>query len=176
MNLYHYTDKASFTIENIPGGIDPARFSFKPAGIWYSVEDAWAEWCLGNDFCPSAGLRYRYQLTLNYDRILQLRPEDLAEFAKQYYRYEYHNHQWDGIDWAAVVAEFDGLECFTYDKTLALNWVYADIEVAGGYSWYSGLDIPSGCIWNRDAVIKVGPREEGVVAPPPFTEEDLLNI
>ena len=99
-----------------------------------------------------------YELFLDYSNILVIDTYDkLLDFNKTYYDDSYKK-----IDWAFVSDHYDGIECCTnyYEIRNILDW--RDNFAFNSSLWFSQLDIPSGCIWNENAVVNyslIGERD-----------------
>lgn len=150
--LMHYADQL-VTLDRARTYQQHEPHSFrKPQGFWVSVagEDDWPSWCHSEEFCRDS-LRCPHRVTLAPDSaILRLAtPEALDDFARRYSvetewerRYSRDRDNWP-IDWANVVADYDGIIIAPYQWSRR----YRD--------WYYGWDCASGCVWNLDAIESV---------------------
>ena len=136
----HYSDhdltKESILFESQGMGI-------KPTGFWYSIDDAWKSW--GDQNLMDVG-RKVYEVQVDLSMMLVLSSALLLEeFDRKYRKSLFPGAEKEGyptiIDWAAVAQEHAGVEFNPY-------------PVVGrrDISWYSAIDVPSGCIWNPSAL------------------------
>lgn len=116
----------------------------KPNGLWVSVGEAWAEWCLSENF-GLGRLRYFTPVYLAEGaNILRFGSEwELRCFTNEYERKleSYHNC----IDWPRVMREHDGIIITPY------LW-----SCRHSLNWYYGWDVASGCIWKASAISHLG--------------------
>lgn len=120
------------------------RVDTKPRGLWLSVDDAWLDWCRGENFhlehCEWAiPVSIREGAT-----VLGLATEeDLDAFTREYRRRPsrarppYVETNSLLIDWSAVARWFDGIVISPYQWGRRLE-----------LPWYYGWDCASGCVWN----------------------------
>lgn len=103
----------------------------KPVGLWYSVDEAWKEWCEVEGF-RTAWLTYVYELDVDLDRILQITTEqELLDFTTKY------ADGWN-VNWQAVAEDWDGIEIAPYQYGCRF-----DTKTR----WYYPWDVASGCLW-----------------------------
>ena len=130
--MYHYAEKPfeldknrnySDKYDNDSGGVH-----VKAYGLWLSVNDAWKQWAESSNF-PVGKIKYKVEIEEEKVLILDTK-EKVAEFNKKY-----SENGW--IDWIRVSNEFSGIVFNPY--FYKLRFVYL---------WYSGIDVPSACIWN----------------------------
>ncbi len=142
-DLVHFSDSPLLEVYDTKP--DKHRQFHKPKGLWLSVGEAWAEWCLAESFHISA-LSYVTPVILAPEaNILRLnRVADLDSFTREYRtdsRYTYS----EGIDWPRVMSEYEGILIpkYYWSRRFDLNWYY-------------GWDCASGCIWRKRAVASLG--------------------
>jgi hypothetical protein len=93
-------------------------------------------------------VRYIYRLTLG-TKILKLNTEDKVKAFSQKYldsgpsEYRALTHRY-AINWPRVAMNYHGIEAAPY--FWGLRW---------DYSWYSGWDVASGCVWNPKGIRKL---------------------
>jgi hypothetical protein len=131
------------------------KVDFKPAGLWFDVEEEWKAWCIENEFGLER-LAYRQRvIILASERILRLtKKNDLLRFTKkfavwpEFYPAELHTkfHR-SFIDWPKVAAQYAGVLIAPYCWSLRLE-----------LPWYYGWDCAAGCVWDP-SVIQIGPAE-----------------
>jgi len=138
----------------------------KPTGLWYAPGSEWREWTRAEMPTLLAKYNVLYDVEIT-DRVLRIStPEDVHEFSEWYraksgWEYEMENvthgrSRITNIDWLKVAQDWSGVEVNPYHWDLRFT-----------YLWYSGLDVPSGCIWDPAgaSVRLVGTRED-------FNEEE----
>jgi hypothetical protein len=132
MKLLHYSDK--------PFALDARRYEqsegMKPRGLWLSVEDAWAEWCRGEEFCAES-LTHVQEVKL--DGTLNLKhlrtADEVLAFSDEFHTEELRVH----LDWPRVAGLWDGLLISPYQCSVRLD---------DRASWYYSWDCASACVWN----------------------------
>ncbi len=132
---------------------------FKPYGLWYSIDDAWEQWIEREMPRWGPSCQYEYELDLDMDKVLVVEPtaSALEKFLEQYGHtitilssIELLSH----IDWPAIAKDYAGVEFNPYSKeafysgSIKRSWLSA-------LSFYSGLDVPSGCIWDKSAILNM---------------------
>lgn len=119
---------------------------FKPCGLWLSVGEAWAEWCLEHQYGTDS-LRYITPVTINaHANVLRLAtPRELDDFTHAYGTRTLRAYQNDEINWPLVQQHYDGILIAPYQSARRLE-----------LSWYYSWDVASGCIWSASA-ITLGP-------------------
>lgn len=136
-NLENYTNQQKLT-------------SLKPIGIWYAFGEQWLKWVYSEEMFGSWGKdydRYRYKIYVDESKILKLLTvQDITQFAQKYsYKDEPYNSL---INWGKVTKNYSGFE--------VPNYFDSDIyKLRRNYLWLYSLDVPSGCIWNPDAITKI---------------------
>lgn len=129
---------------------------FKPMGIWYSIDDAWIRWVKDEE--PDWLFRYKHKhlVEINEDRILFVpgTVEALSSFVATYSSYCPGTITMKMIDWEKVAQEYDGVEFSPYNRGLYFGKGLTSNEIMA-LTFYSGIDVPSGCIWGSDAIKKI---------------------
>jgi len=120
----------------------------KPAGLWVTVpgEDDWPSWCEAESF-GLGRLEHEYQVTLSEGAniLILSSPSDIAQFDREYGAALHPQvESYRGIHWEAVEARYDGILIAPYQWSCRRD-----------FSWYSGWDVASGCIWNLAVVASV---------------------
>lgn len=143
--LLHYSDKLTpIDLGHKYVQDDVGAFS-KPRGLWVSVEgeDDWASWCRDNGFGLERMAHCTEVALIANANILTLSSaHELDDFTARYGSLRNHRAYDDGIRWAEVAAQYNGIIIAPY------QW-----ERRLGLSWYYGWDCASGVIWNLwDAV------------------------
>jgi hypothetical protein len=142
LSLVHYTGSP---LGDVRLGIQVIEM--KPKGLWVSVGCAWKEWCDEEGFRVDSTRRA-------YD--IRLHPESEVLLLSDYDAMDEFNalHSMDRIglcvDWPRLARMYDGIIISPY------MW---GRRLAGGFSWYYGWDVASGCIWNPDAISSTERRE-----------------
>lgn len=141
----HFTDHA---IEKLRDFV-PSNDTFKPHGLWYSVEgngDGWSDWCKAENF-KDTNAQVQHELAVVLDSILVLSsPIDILAFTEQYARCVPTSDRRYGIEWAHVAQNHAGIEIAPYQWSLRLS-----METPWYYSW----DCASGCIWQPTTCVKI---------------------
>ncbi len=125
---------------------------YKPRhGLWWSVGDSWADWCVGESF---GGVRdYLHEFIIDDSKLLCIKTvEELDAFSEKYRTDHYLAElaaDWhaislgfdDFIDWPKVVKDYAGVEIspYLYERRLTVMWYY-------------GWDCASGIIWDMSAM------------------------
>lgn len=125
--------KDEFTPKTIPHNQQQSRA--KPRGTWYSLGEYWARWLTSE--MPHWWENYNnvYMLDIDYSKILRINNEaKMISFVNEYQVDEY------SVDWDYVAQDYSGIEI--------IPMVWGERNPF----WYHGWDIPSGCIWNEDAI------------------------
>jgi len=122
----------------------------KPYGLWYAEGWAWLKWCESEQFqVKTLNQGKAWKLRLDPQAAI-LRLSDrlkLLEFVDQY-KIRITSY-FIGIDWEKVRMDgWKGVEFIPYLYNFRM-----DIDTVG--VWYSGVDVPSGCIWDVSAISRV---------------------
>ena len=124
---------------NLPFAVEQEP-SFKPRGLWYGIGTSWIEWVRSE--MPEWEGDYIFNLDIDPTKILQIKSsEELLKFSKEYANNM--NGSQLGIDWSEVAKQYSGIEISPYQYSMRFD---------SRTRWYYGWDIPSGCIWNSDAI------------------------
>ena len=124
---------------------------FKPKGLWYSIGNKWIEW---NEIeqvrqicCYLYVIEPTEYTTLNKpdkNKVLLINTiPKVIQFSKKYKKQNNYDHVL--INWKKVAKDFGGIEFnpfFHFINNKKLKYVL----------WYTTLDIPSGCIWNKNLI------------------------
>lgn len=117
----------------------------KPAGLWYSINGEWVEWCTDN---MDHWIR-KYNITLEIDmsRVLVIKTiPELNAFEKKYSKSLYEDIE--VIDWRRVTEDYTGIEIQNYHK---LKWSERGL-MRFHDTWFLGWDVSGGCIWDLSIV------------------------
>jgi hypothetical protein len=117
----------------------------KPNGLWYGIGSSWI------DYIKSEGMEdwdydHVFDLTLDESKLLKITNiDELDEFNKIYSIKSDNDFMRDyKIDWELVGESYSGIEIAPYIWKGRMK-----------YMWYYGWDVPSGCIWSKDAIKEV---------------------
>jgi hypothetical protein len=100
-------------------GQEERRDSYKPAGFWYEVDGDWRRWCEDEDFGLD-GQRYLFRVDLGECNVLKV--DTLGALDGFHNRFIRREPAWfERIDWAAVAAQYDGVEIAPYQWTRRLQ-------------------------------------------------------
>lgn len=129
--FYHWS---ASSINQVYPAAQPVAPACKPKGLWYSVGQAWADWCTAEEF-PLG--KYAYEVVIDPScRILYLHtPEQLQVFLRRF------GLPTGKVDWAAVAIEWDGME-LNYQALSHLRWQVDLVDAC---------NCNSGCLWNPRA-------------------------
>ena len=120
---------------------DQSKYSFKPKGFWYAIGNAWIDWCKSE--MPDWINPYVYTINiLTENNMLYLDSKESVILFTERYEKEIVPH-YKGIDWEQVNKDYDGVE---------FNPYFYDIRFSFDHLWYSGIDVPSGVIFNTDII------------------------
>lgn len=110
---------------------------FKPNGLWYSIDDAWEEWCRQQGFDVDR-LSIATEIEVDTSKILIIDTIDkLSMFDNKYGANKY-------INWESVSYDYHGIEISPY------FW-----KARRDFIWYYTWDVASGCIWNTSAILSI---------------------
>lgn len=133
------------------------KIGYKPKGLWYALGDAWLQWVRSEE--PGWEQPYNYKIEVNLNRMIVLdtiQKVKLFSHTKVFGVYDTYlnssNHKYSDefkkmnvvIDWPYICKKFSGIELNPYFYELRFD-----------YLWYNGWDVPSGCIWRKDAIKKI---------------------
>jgi len=157
----HYSRDKKIEFRDI---VDVNADNFKPRGLWYSINDAWMQWVMNEQPDWLVGYPYVRQLELNHDRILTI-PGNVASLRDLIARYGVPFGHGGGlsdfrcIDWGQIAEEYAGVEFYPYNRHLVMNSFYGKdraekltTDEIFTLTFYSGVDVPSGCIWHEDGI------------------------
>jgi hypothetical protein len=111
---------------------------FKPfGGLWYSFGSKWIEW---SEQVPERIRMFLHEIKINPGRVLILRnKEETSLFEKDYGSKKDNGFKYEIIiDWVRFSKDYDGIEL----QQNALHYI----------DWQENWDVPSGCIWNKQAI------------------------
>lgn len=118
--------------------------TFKPVGLWYSINGEWEQWVLEN--MDSWKRKYTHIIDVDTSKLLIISTlEALDTFIDKYKS----NREYRTLQWGKLIDEgYYGIEFLNYwdIKNQAMN------KFDFNYAFYWGLDCSSGCIWNMDAI------------------------
>jgi|HubBroStandDraft_6_1064221.scaffolds.fasta_scaffold00056_125 hypothetical protein len=151
--LIHYGVRPLTSVRSVVQQKETDRIG-KPNGLWLSVDTAWKEWCLSENF-NLAGLQYATRVELSDSaKILRIASdEELDQFTEQY-----------GADYPFQRGLISGSMKSHHEKRYYINWIQVakkhDGIIVSPYLWnrrlhtfwYYGWDCASGVIWNAKAV------------------------
>jgi len=129
--------------ENRPDG--------KPDGFWYAFGDSWLYWTSMN--MSTKNYEHAYKVVVDRSKIISIRNQDMLDDFNREFTYETDSKYMPYlVDWGKVSQRYSGFEIPAYD----------DLEISGDRyiirnRWLLNWDIPSGVIWNPNAVLKLKP-------------------
>lgn len=141
--LRDLTQQNSMPSENRPMG--------KPDGFWYAFGDSWkyfAELNMGEKYYDA--LQHAYKVYVDNSKIISIRDQYMLDDFNREFNVETDDRFMPyEIDWAKVSQRYSGFEIPCYyeidDRNITRN------------RWLSLWDVPSGVIWNPNAVLKLKP-------------------
>ena len=126
----------------------------KPDGLWYGFGDSWVNF-VKYEFDPETfkTKKWGYKVYPNPDKIITLRTHnDVFDFVNKYLnRNPIRRDEYD-IDWNKVSQDYSGIEIPTYSELGMRGWWEEDKM---RYFWLYPWDVPSGCVWKSDGVLKI---------------------
>lgn len=138
----------------------------KPKGLWLSVDDAWEDWCRGEEFGFDR-LTHTSEVILAPDNhVLWIKSVPAMDhFTREFGFHKNlfpdnpdHLAAWSlrrrGIDWSKVAAVYQGLIIAPYQYQRRFH----DLT-----TWYYGWDCASGCIWDLSAIERIREVENAEV-------------
>ena len=148
-HLSRHFGKAKITLTDSPLMLEkphnPGR-DLKPEGIWYACGTEWLDFLENAMGGPSEEEYQVWALKIDMSKVKSLSDaKTIEKFSYKYRNIEKYIENIDLklIDWSSVAKDFSGIECCPY-------------PVAGVDSfkntWYLGIDVPSGCIWDPAAI------------------------
>lgn len=112
----------------------------KPNGLWYAIGSSWIDWVKTE--MPEWETDNVFSIEIDESKIKKItNSQEITEFTKEYKK---NYHGFIIIDWRKVAQQYSGIEINPYLRkdSRKLNWYY---------TW----DVPSGCIWNQDAITSI---------------------
>jgi hypothetical protein len=84
MKRIHITRKGPLTFDKTRRyAVNRDRMLFKPAGLWYGIDDAWKEWCESESMDWIGG--ETYEVSLGKSNMLVLNTvNDIRQFTEEY--------------------------------------------------------------------------------------------
>jgi hypothetical protein len=126
--------------ENRPDG--------KPDGFWYAFGDSWLYWTSMN--MSTKNYEHAYKVVVDRSKIVSIRNQDMLDDFNREFTYETDMRQFPYlIDWGKVSQRYSGFEIPCYDDI--------NFQEIRRNRWLYLWDIPSGVIWNPNAVLKLKP-------------------
>ena len=119
-------------------------YKSKPLGLWYGIGTSWVEWAEDEGFGIG---QFFYKIKIRREKMLWITPDNLAAVSRRYPGRDAIGDR--VIHWQKVAQEYSGVEFNPYKK-------YAN-KATWNSMWYSGVDVPSGCIWKSDAITSAEP-------------------
>lgn len=121
--------------------------SFKPSGLWYSLDNEWEEWCESN--MPEWVKPYHHILYLDESRLCVIDSlNSLSEFEGEFLIKENSHFEFWVVDWGKVTKKFSGIEIRNY-YTMKASSSFSEYRKR---MWFFGPDVNGGCIWDLSCV------------------------
>jgi len=117
--------------------------TMKPNGLWYAKGNSWMEFVRTEMADMTKDAKYVYAIGFDKSEILSITSGRQAERVT--YKFKDFDLSYKSninvIDWSRMVKKGKaGVEFMPYER----GYFSSDYSMA----WYSGIDVPSGCIWN----------------------------
>jgi hypothetical protein len=125
----------------------------KPDGFWYAFGDSWLYFTSHSMRDKYEGSQHAYKVVVDKSKIVSIRNQDMLNDFNREFAFETDNKFTPYlVDWSKVSQKYSGFEIPCYD----------DLEIKGSRyiiknRWLYNWDIPSGVIWNPNAVLKLKP-------------------
>lgn len=129
------------TKPKIPG---PGQYAFKPEGFWYAFGNSWVEWCQGNMEHWLKPYTYTFDLVEPNNILLIDSKDALMSFMDQFGDVYHSAWSLPYVKWDEVQKACDGVEFNPY--------LYGETRFKLHLTWYNGIDVSSGVIFNTDLV------------------------
>ena len=115
----------------------------KPNGLWYAKGNSWMEFVRTEIMIMAEDAKYVYAIGFDMDKVLSIKSGRQAERVT----YMFKDHELSRkanisiVDWDRITKIGKaGVEFIPYER----GYFSRDYSMA----WYSGIDVPSGCIWD----------------------------
>jgi hypothetical protein len=142
------TDALSIDLSKKYGDVD-ITYQHKPWGLWYQINNSWAEWCGSN--WESKLRKNNIRITIDLTNILVLNTiKKVKDFNEKYIivLLKTPNFDFKVIDWNKVRKDYKGIELRNYHKINDSKFMFFSIE----FLWLMTWDVDSGCIWDLSAI------------------------
>jgi hypothetical protein len=118
----------------------------KPVGLWYSINYEWLEWCRDNFRIHKEILEIDLSNVLVIDSVSKLKSliREFGYFIVEGVKY---------IDWRKLSKRYSGIEFVNY------NEIRNQLSILDLPTWFYGLDVSSGCIWDLSVIKNYKHRE-----------------
>ena len=176
---FHFTDQE---IEKLYHNKQIGTLGYKPRGIWYAIGNTWETFYAS--VSDKKHYNHKYKISLNYtsytkkDKTKVLKITNERTFDKFTLKYGYVSKRTSYslrkdedirilIKWKQVARDYGGIEIIPllnrnmtidpkiikkYDKKFKFN---ANGDQTTIDFWHYGIDVPSGCVWNPDAIKEI---------------------
>ncbi len=160
----HMTKKKSLSLKR---GYRQPTEAFKPSGLWYSIDDEWAEWCYGN--MPEWVKKNSHYLDIDQSKILVIETlEDLQKFEERF-SVNLLITKFTSINWKKVSLYYSGIEIRNYHQLK-----YQSSSSYYKRLWMYGWDVNGGCIWDLKCIksfkVELTPNLSQII----LSETDLI--
>lgn len=125
----------------------------KPYGLWYGFGDKWIYFSkneMSDEYFSKK--KYGYKVYINKNTVLSLtNNQELENFVDMFLTKTNQLEKYT-IDWKKVSQHYSGIEMPNYDE---LGWRNLYNKLGQEYSFLYPWDIPSGCVWKPDGIIRL---------------------
>jgi hypothetical protein len=125
----------------------------KPDGFWYAFGDSWLYLTSHSYSERYESYQHAYKVVVDRSKIVSIRNQDMLDDFNDEFTYETDMRDSPYlVDWVKVSQKYSGFEIPAYN----------DLEISGDRyirrnRWLVNWDVPSGVIWNPNAVLKLKP-------------------
>jgi len=142
VNFYHWSHKPIEKIEN--RSYLQTSYSLKSKGFWFSKNTEWIDWCENYGCCYSKDSSHMYKLKIDFSNVLIIDTlEKLISFESKYCDYY---SVCKNINWNRVASDYSGIYFDNYHEIKSNLFAQRKIDLT--LSWYYGLDVNSGCVFD----------------------------
>jgi len=121
------------------------NYALKPAGLWYSINDEWKNWCSDNmpDWLDNTRT---FELDVKVEDMLIINTvKDAIDFNEKY-KMDIGSNIITAIDWKKVSEDYKGMEIPNYYE------LKYQVPLTGQPMWLYSWDVPSGCLFTTDII------------------------
>lgn len=122
----------------------------KPDGFWYAFGDSWLYFTSHSMTGRYDASQHAYKVVVDKSKIISIHNQDMLDDFNNEFSFETDMRQFPYlIDWGKVSQRYSGFEIPCYDDI--------NFQEIRRNRWLYLWDVPSGVIWNPNAVLKIKP-------------------